>query len=120
MTTTIGGLSTSVIAVIAVGGIGLLLILIVFIGFCCDLPARLRRRKAAKERRTRPQLNDVDVEKNQTTVSIIDLNDQSSQISKSTQYTRAPSPLCTCEHPNIVINETAVQVPRMHARPGQK
>lgn len=120
MTTTIGGLSTSVIAAIAVGGVGLLLILIVVIGFCCDLPARLRRRKAAKEGQTRAPLNDFDVEKNEPSVSVTTLNDQSSQISKSTQHTRAPSPLCTCEHPNIVTYETAAQVPRMHARHGQR
>lgn len=114
MTTTIGGLSTSVIAVVAVGGIGALLILITVAGFCCELPARLRRRKASKEGRISPHMNETDVEKNESTVSVTEVNDQGSQISKTTQQTRASSPLCTCEHPNFITNRPAGQPLRAH------
>lgn len=116
MTTTIGALSTSVIAVIAVGGIGFLLVLVVVIGYCRDLPARFRRRKALKEGQISSHMDDIDVEKNKHGVSVKEVDDHNSQTSKSTQQTRAPSPLCTCEHPNIVTNETAVHLPPMHPR----
>ncbi|OAL00659.1 hypothetical protein IQ06DRAFT_348009 [Phaeosphaeriaceae sp. SRC1lsM3a] len=117
MTTSIGGLSTSVIAVIAVGAVGALLILITVVGFCCDLPARLRRRRAAQGGRTSPEMNEVDMEKNEPSISVTDVNSQGSQYSKSTRSTRAPSLLCTCEHPNPITNQTAVHSPQIHLRP---
>ncbi|KAH7400925.1 hypothetical protein DE146DRAFT_631973 [Phaeosphaeria sp. MPI-PUGE-AT-0046c] len=116
MTTTVGGLSTSVIAVIAVSGIGALLILITVAGFCCDLPARLRRRKNAKEGgRASPLMDEVDLEKRESTISVRDV---SSQHSKSTQQAWAPLPLCACEHPNPITNQSAIHSSRMHLQSG--
>ena len=120
MTTTIGGLSTSVIAVIAVGGVGLLLVLVVIIGYCRDLPARFRRRKATKEEQISSHMNDIDVEKNESSISVKETYDQNSQTSRSTEHTQAPSPLCTCEHPNIVTYQNVAQTPPMHAQAGPK
>lgn len=101
MTTSIGPLSSSVVAVIAVGGVAVLLALITITAYCCALPARLRRRKAAKETgRKSPMIEDLDVEKNEPAVSVTAVDSQASQISKSTYGTRAPSPVCNCEHPN--------------------
>ncbi|KAF1921114.1 hypothetical protein BDU57DRAFT_37681 [Ampelomyces quisqualis] len=96
----IGPLSSSVVAIIAVGGVAVLLALITITAFCCNLPARLRRKKAAKETgRESPMMEDLDVEKNEPTVSVTAVDSQASPISKGSQGTRAPSPVCTCECP---------------------
>jgi hypothetical protein len=114
MTASIGGLSTAVLAVIAVGGVAAFLALITITAFCFDLPARRRRRKAAKEGgRKSPDMNEIDVEKNEPTVSVTEVDSQTSQSSKSTQDTRAPSPVCRCEHPNPVSPRVAMQPPRL-------
>jgi hypothetical protein len=116
MTASVGGVSTSVIAVIAVSGIGGLLALITITAWLCDLPARLRRRKAAKEGgRQSPGMDEVeaDVEKNEPTVSVTEVN---SQIGQTSQVIRALSPVCQCEHPSIPPR-TATQSPRLPSHP---
>jgi hypothetical protein len=101
MTASIGPLSSSVVAVIAVGGVAVLLALVTITAYCADLPARFRRRKAAKETgRRSPIMEDLDVEKNEPAVSVTAFDSQASQISKGIHDTRAPSPECTCEYPN--------------------
>jgi hypothetical protein len=104
MTASVGNLSTAVIAVIAVGGVAVLLAAITITAWCCALPARLRRRKAG--------LDEVDVEKNTPTVSVTVVDSQAaSQISKSGQATRAPSPECQCEHPSPASPRVTIQPP---------
>ncbi|KAF2028050.1 hypothetical protein EK21DRAFT_114253 [Setomelanomma holmii] len=101
MTASIGGLSTAIIAVIAAGGIFGLLALITITSFLCNIPKRLREKKAAKEGggRKSTDMNEVDVEKGAPAVSVTEVGSQVSHISKSTQSTRPPSPECRCEHP---------------------
>jgi len=113
MTASAGGLSTAIIAVIAAGGIFGLLALITITAFLCDLPNRIRRRKAAKEGgRKSPIMDEVDVEKAEPAVSVTEVNSQISQVTKSSKITRAPSPECQCAHPNPLPRITT-QPPRM-------
>jgi hypothetical protein len=98
MTGTIGGLSTPIIAVIAVLGIGGILVLITVTAYFIDLPGRIRRKNAAKEDgRKSPIMDEPDVEKGDPIVEVMEVNSQSSY---SSQNTRAPSPVCQCEHPH--------------------
>jgi hypothetical protein len=118
MTAQIGGLSTAVIAVIAVSGVAVLLAVIIISAWCCDLPAKRRRRQAMKNGgRTSPDMDEVDVEKNAPIVSVTEVDSQASQISKSGQDTRAPSPVCQCEHPNPSSPEVEMQPPRISPHP---
>lgn len=100
MTASAGGLSTAIIAVIVAGGIFGLLALITITAFICDLPKRMQRRKAAKEGKTAPVIDEVDAEKAAPTVSVTEVGSQRSQFTTSNQTTRAPSPECQCAHPN--------------------
>jgi hypothetical protein len=107
MTTSIGGMSTSVLAVISVAGVGALLALITITAWLYDLPARRRRKQAAKDRETgrwSASMNEaeVDVEKNEPAVSVTETHSLNSQPSKSTLAPRAQSPLCQCECPSIM------------------
>lgn len=115
MTARIGGLSTAVIAVIAVGGVAVLLAAITISAWCCDLPAKRRRRKAIKNGgRISPDMDEVDVEKNEPTVSVTAIDSQVNQISKNGQDTRAPSPVCRCEHPSLPPSpQITIQPPRI-------
>jgi hypothetical protein len=111
MTASIGALSTPIIAAIIVGGIAALLILITVTAYFCDLPANLRRKKAAKESgRKSPIMDEVDVEKGEPVVTVTEVN---SQTSKSSKDTRAPSPVCQCEHPHPASPSITIQPPRL-------
>jgi hypothetical protein len=113
MTASVGNLSTAVIAVIAVGGVAVLLAAITITAWCCALPARLRRRKAGLDGgNTGPDMDEVDVEKNAPTVSVTVVDSQAaSQINKSGQATRAPSSECQCEHPSPASPRIIIQPP---------
>lgn len=111
MTASVGKLSAAVIAVIAVGGVAVLLAAITITAWCCALPARLRKRKAGIERRVSPDMDEVDVEKTAASVSVTAVDSQASQMSKSGQDTRAPSPVCQCEHPNPASIRVTTQPP---------
>jgi len=115
MTAHIGGLSTAVIAVIAVGGVAVLLAAITISAWCCDLPAKRRRRKAIKNGgKISPDMDEVDVEKNEPAVSVTAVDSQVNRNSKSGQDTRAPSPVCRCEHPSLPPSpQITIQPPRI-------
>ncbi|KAH8732328.1 hypothetical protein GQ44DRAFT_602193 [Phaeosphaeriaceae sp. PMI808] len=102
MTGKIGPLAAPIVALIVAGGIFVCLVLITLTAWLCDLPNRIRRRKAAKKNgNPRTILDDAEVEKGEPDVSVTEVDSQVSQVSKSSQNTRAPSPECQCQHPNI-------------------
>jgi hypothetical protein len=109
MTGKIGGLSTPIIAMIAVLGIAGLLILTTVLAFLVDLPGRIRRNKAAKQDGRKSIMDEADVEKAEPVVTVTEMNSQSSY---SSQDTRAPSPVCQCEHPHPVSPRLAM-APRL-------
>ncbi|KAF2828422.1 hypothetical protein CC86DRAFT_288757 [Ophiobolus disseminans] len=113
MTASVGGISTPIIAVIAVGGVFVLLALITITAFICDLPSRMRRRKAAKNGGKQSNTSEeVDAEKGEPTISVTEVDSQTSQITKSSQITRAPSPECQCAHP-MPVPRVPAQSPRV-------
>ncbi|KAG9192298.1 hypothetical protein G6011_11032 [Alternaria panax] len=115
----IGGLSTSIIAVIAVGGVAGLLALIVITAVIMDIPKRLRQKEntgimAAEEMEKKSM--DIDkkpmgideMEKGTLKVSITETSMRSPSQYSSTQVDRSPSPECQCAYPSIVIHPSPV------------
>ncbi|KAH9871838.1 hypothetical protein J1614_006095 [Plenodomus biglobosus] len=108
MTTTMGGLSTSVVAVIAAGGIFGLLALIVITAVILDLPKRMKRRqnKGIMEETGRESPTGImDAEKGP--MKICEAEVQSTNTSThhlNMRPTRPESPECHCEHPAITYN----------------
>jgi hypothetical protein len=84
MTGKIGGLSTPIIAMIAVLGIAGLLILTTVLAFLVDLPGRIRRNKAAKQDGRKSIMDEADVEKAEPVVTVTEMNSQSSYSSQDT------------------------------------
>jgi hypothetical protein len=82
---------------IAVLGVAGLLILTTILAFLFDLPRRIRRNKADKKDGQKSIMEEADAEKAEPVVTVTDMNSQSSY---SSQDTRAPSPVCQCEHPH--------------------
>ncbi|KAF2852420.1 hypothetical protein T440DRAFT_506797 [Plenodomus tracheiphilus IPT5] len=107
MTASLGGLSTSIIAVIAAGGIFGLLALIIITAVLLDMPKRLKRRqnKGIMEETGRASPASItDAEKG--TIKVSETEVQSTNASthhSSLRPTRPVSPDCQCEHPVIKV-----------------
>ena len=111
--TTVGGLSTSVVAAIAVAGCFGLIALVVVVAVLMDLPKR-KQRKAhtgimSHEESEKKSLEINEVGKGNMKVSIMELSieTQSSRY-QSTQANRPASPECQCEYPSISIHPPRV------------
>lgn len=103
MTAKLGGLSASVIAAIAAGGIFGLLALIIITAVILDLPKRMKRKQntGIMEDSGRKSPDITEVEKGSVDVSTTEVSTTSYS---SMQPTRPASPECTCQHPIVSPN----------------
>ncbi|KAF1842435.1 uncharacterized protein K460DRAFT_370401 [Cucurbitaria berberidis CBS 394.84] len=102
MTAKIGGLSASVIAAIAAGGIFGLLAITIILAVLCDIPKRMKRRKhtGIMEPSGKKSLEISEVEKGSVDASVTEVPSTNSSTNySSVQPTRPASPECHCEHP---------------------
>lgn len=101
MTAKVGGLSASIIALIAVGGVAGLLAILVLTAVIFDIPKRLRR----KQNKTLMDEDEKDVdveEKGPITVTEAEvLSTKASTNFSSIRPARPASPECQCEHPTV-------------------
>lgn len=108
MTKTLGGLSLSVIAVIAVGGVAVLLAIMIGLAVLFDLPKRMKRKQddGIMEPSSKKSLEISEVEKGSVDASIteVSLKTNSSTNYSSMYPTRPASPECSCEHPVVSHN----------------
>jgi hypothetical protein len=107
MTAHVGGLSVSVIAVIAAAGIFGLLGAIVIIAVIIDIPKRLKRKQhqGIMEPSGKRSLEISEAEKGSVNVSANEVSSQNSTTNYSgMRPTRPASPDCHCEHSNIAQN----------------
>ncbi|KAH7380712.1 hypothetical protein BKA66DRAFT_442251 [Pyrenochaeta sp. MPI-SDFR-AT-0127] len=103
MTAKIGGLSASVIAAIAAGGVFGLLAIIIIAALILDFPKRMQRRKETgiMEVSGKKSPDITEVEKGSVDVSATEVSTTSYS---SMRPTRPASPECTCEHPVVSPN----------------
>lgn len=110
--TKLGGLSTSVIAAIAAGGIFGLLAICIGLSILFDLPKRLKRKQddGIMEPSSKKSLEISEVEKGSVDASVteVSLKTNSSTNYSSMYPTRPASPECTCEHPVVSHNPPRV------------
>jgi hypothetical protein len=108
----IGGLSSSIVAVIAVGGVAGLLALLVIGAYLADIPKRMRQKKntgiMAAEEMEKKSLDINEMEKGALKVSTTERSMRSPSQYSSTQFDRPASPECKCAHPSIVIHPSPV------------
>jgi hypothetical protein len=108
----IGGLSTSVIAGIAVGGVAGLIGLVVIIAMLLDLPKRMKEKKnkhiMAAEEMEKKSIDIDDLEKGAVKQSTNKISTGSQSPTTSTHVDRPASPECQCAHPSIVIHPSPV------------
>ncbi|KAB2105804.1 hypothetical protein AG0111_0g5641 [Alternaria gaisen] len=115
----LGGLSTSIVAVIAVGGVAGLLALIVVAAIIMDIPKRMKKKKntgimVAEEMEKKSMdieeksLRINEMGKGAPKVSTTRTSMRSPSQYSSTQVDRSTSPECQCAHPSIVIHPSPV------------
>jgi hypothetical protein len=109
---TIGGLSTSVVAIIAVGGVAGLLALIVVTALILDIPKRMKQKKntglMAAEEMEKKSMEIEDTEKAPTKQSSRAISVRSPSLYSSMHIVRPASPECQCAHPSIVVYPSPV------------
>jgi len=108
----LGGLSTSVVAIIAVGGVAGLLALIVVTSLILDIPKRMKQKKntglMAPEEMEKKSVEIDDAEKGAIKQTTREISVQSPSLYSSTYIARPASPECQCAHPSIVVHPSPV------------